>query len=272
MPYITTGDIQTYYEIRGNGPALVFIHGAWVSRRMWQGQLAHFSQSFRVITYDVRGHGLTGGSSLDRYSMELFADDLSALLKALDLKTPVICGLSMGGMVAQSYAVKYVDDLRALILADTAISSSLTLSDKLIKYVLGPKWFFTLLVRLLGVKRYADFAFWYARKSRSNEWVGAVDTIAYEKEEMVQFETGEFNKIFSALYDFSLLPLSRIKVPVLIVNGQYESNAVFTHTAFAEKSIPDVRSVTIPQAGHSSNLENPRAFNQVVAEFLEGLK
>jgi pimeloyl-ACP methyl ester carboxylesterase len=131
MPKIKTGDIQTYYESSGIGDPIVFIHGAWVNLKMWQPQVEYFSRSYRVITYDIRGHSETGGSARRRYSMELFADDLVALVDALKLDKPSICGISMGGMVAQAYAVKYRHQLRALVLADTAVSSALTPGDKL---------------------------------------------------------------------------------------------------------------------------------------------
>ncbi len=270
MPKIQTADIKTYFEIRGNGFPLVFIHGGWVSHRMWDPQAEYFSNNYQVITYDVRGHGNTGGSRIRRYDMGLFADDLASLLEVLGIKNPVICGLSMGGMIAQAYAVRHPDNLAALILSDTAIASAYTLSDKIIKYVLGPKWLLTLMVRLLGVRRYADFAFWYAKKSRSEKWVGSNKRISdYEKQEMIQFGTAEFNKIFSALYDFKLQDLSRIKVNTLILNGEFESKAVFFHAVKFKQMIPHARSLIIPQAGHTSNLENPQAFNEAVEDFLK---
>ncbi|MBN1191187.1 MAG: alpha/beta hydrolase [Dehalococcoidales bacterium] len=270
MPTTQTGDIRTFYEVYGNGFPMVFIHGGWVNQRMWKPQADYFSRNFKVITYDVRGHGQTGGSLKKRYSMELFADDLSALLEALEIKAPVICGLSMGGMIAQAYAAKYPHNLSALVLSDTAASSELTLSDRITKYLLAPEWLFTLMVRLFGVKKYAGFAFWYAGKTRSEKWAGMDKSVLeYEKSEMVRFETKEFNKIFSALYSFKLQHLSGMKVKVLIINGEFESKAVFLHTAEMKNLIPNAGSVIIPGAGHMSNLENPDVFNREMEKFLQ---
>jgi non-heme chloroperoxidase len=272
MPEIKTNDIQTYYEINGKGLPVVFIHGGWVSHKMWQPQVDYFSSNFQVITYDVRGHGYTGESSKKQYSMELFADDLSALVEGLGINKPVICGLSMGGMIAQVYAVKYPDNLSALILSDTAASSALTTGDKITKHVLAPEWLFRILVSLIGVKRYADFAFWYAGKSRSEKWVGLDKTVlSYEKQEMIQFGTREFNKIFSALYDFKIQELSKIKVKTLIINGEFESKAVFYHAKKMMQLIPDTKSLVIPNAGHTSNMENPQAFNKAMENFIKEL-
>lgn len=270
MPKMKTNDIMTYYEIHGEGHPLVFIHGGWVSHKMWKPQVEHFSINYKVITYDVRGHGNTGGSSKKKYSMEMFADDLKTLIDKLQIEKPVICGLSMGGMIAQSYAVKYSDNIKAVILSDTAVSTELTLSDKIIKYILAPKWIFLLIVRLLGVKRYANFAIWYAEKSRGKKWIGQDESIIeYEREEMIKFDVKEFNKIFAGLYDFKLQELSNINVPTLIINGEFESKLVFKHLKKMKELISNSSTVVIPNAGHVSNLENPEEFNKVVMKFLE---
>ena len=273
MPFINTRDIATYYETYGCGLPIVFVHGGWVSQKMWQPQIDFFARDCRAITYDIRGHGKTGGSLRAKYTIELFADDLSALLIALEIKKPVICGISMGGMVAQVFAATYPDSLRALVLCDTAASSALDFSDRILKYVLAPKWFFLLLVRILGVKRYAGFAFWYARKTRGKHWVGTNKKVAeYEKKEMLTFDTVEFNKVFSAVYDFGLQQLSQIKVDTLVMNGEFESGAVFRHTRKILESVPNAVSAVIPDAGHTSNMENPAAFNATMQEFLEHLQ
>lgn len=226
MPNVKTNDITTYYEIYGEGYPLVFIHGGWVNHEMWEPQVEHFSKHYEVITYDVRGHGQTGGSTKKKYSVELWADDLKALLDALSIKKSVICGLSLGGLIAQAYAVKYPDNLRALILADTGVSSALTLSDKIQKYLIAPKFLFLSIVRLLGTKRYADFALWIAKMTRGEKWFGLKQEVRdYVRKCMSEFSVEEFNKIFGAIYDFTLLDLLKIKIPTLIINGEFESKA-----------------------------------------------
>jgi pimeloyl-ACP methyl ester carboxylesterase len=131
VPTLETNDIKTYYEDTGTGTPIVFVHGGWMDHRMWASQVEAFADEYEVITYDIRGHGRTGGSFEKRYTIELFAADLMALVEGLDIDCPVVCGLSLGGMIAQTYAVRYPEGLRALILADTAVSARLTLSDTL---------------------------------------------------------------------------------------------------------------------------------------------
>ena len=76
MPSIQTNDIHTYYDRRGDGPPLVFIHGAILDHAQWEPQLERLSESYTTIAYDVRGHGRTGGSAKESYSIDLFGEDV----------------------------------------------------------------------------------------------------------------------------------------------------------------------------------------------------
>lgn len=116
VPEVRTNDILTCHEVNGEGRPLVFIHGAGASHDMGRPQVEHFSREYKVVTYDVRGHGQSQGADT-KYSCGLFPDDLRTLLKGFDIEKPVIFGLSLGGMIAQAYAVKHPDDLSGLVLA-----------------------------------------------------------------------------------------------------------------------------------------------------------
>ena len=268
MPRLRTNDVETYYESRGSGPPVVFVHGAWVDRRQWTPQVEALADDYRVVTYDVRGHGRTGPSAEERYSVELFAADLRALIEALGLDRPVVCGLSLGGMIAQAYAARY-DELRGLVLADTAVSTRLTWKDTLTS-LLAPKWAMTSTVRLLGPRRYVDVAFWLARVTRDADWFGRDPAVAaYVRETMSAFDAREFNKVFGATYDFRRVDLGAITAPTLVLDGEFESDSVFEHTAHLQRSLADVRTGVIPEAGHTSNMENPEAFTAELQAFLD---
>lgn len=235
---------------------------------MWNPQRDALSTNYEVITYDIRGHGRTGPSAERRYTIELLASDLRALVEELELDRPIICGLSLGGMIAQTYAIRYGDDLSALILADTAVSTMLTLRDKLTR-LLFPGWAMRATVRLLGPQRYVDVAYWLAEVTRGEDWFGRDEDVrSYVRETMSSFSTAEFNKIFRAIYDFRRVDLAAIRVPTLILNGEHESRSVFTHAAYMKRTIPNARSAIVTGAGHTSNLENPTGFNREVSDFL----
>ena len=85
MPRVNTNNVETYYEIHGDGAPLVLIHGVGACHKLWQPQIEPFSQRFRVIVYDVRGHGESTGYD-EKYSVRLFASDLKVLLDSLKLR------------------------------------------------------------------------------------------------------------------------------------------------------------------------------------------
>lgn len=258
MPAIKTNDIHTYYKIHGTGTPLVFIHGAGVTHQMWHIQVPFFSKEYQVLTYDLRGHGQSGGSD-QQYTCEIFADDLKILLDLLKIDDPTICGFSLGGMIAQEYAVKYPEALRKLILVDTAASSALTWGDKLEKLVF-PKGAVKWLIRRLSPERYADFSLWFFKEMNP-------EVKDYIRREQLSFKREELLNVTDAIYAFELLDLSKIMVPTLIIVGEQERKSVFTHAKKMNELIRTSSLVKIPNAMHMSNLENPEQFNQIVFQF-----
>lgn len=119
MPNVPTRDIITYYEEQGSGEPLVLIRGLGSDLQAWAPQVEGLSKHFRVITYDNRGAGRSGAP--DRpYSIAGMADDLAALLDALGIDSASVLGFSMGGMVAQEFALKHPTRLNKLILLATS--------------------------------------------------------------------------------------------------------------------------------------------------------
>jgi pimeloyl-ACP methyl ester carboxylesterase len=118
MPYVPTRDIITYYEEAGSGEPLVLIRGLGSDLQAWAPQLPILAKHFRVIVYDNRGAGRTGAPDKP-YSIAGMADDLAALLDALKIEKAHVLGYSMGGMVAQEFALRHANRLEKLILLAT---------------------------------------------------------------------------------------------------------------------------------------------------------
>ncbi|MFW9853763.1 MAG: alpha/beta fold hydrolase [Candidatus Thorarchaeota archaeon] len=269
MPEIQVNGLEIYYETTGKGRPLVFIHGAFVSSTMWNPQVAYFSKNYQTLVYDLRGHGRTGPSDKKKYSVELYADDLAQLLSRLNIQKPILCGLSLGGMIAQVFATKYFERLSALIVSDTAVTITLAKWDYVVRYLIGPKWLMLVSLRMMGVKRFIRFSFWLAKFTRSKEWLGNREIIEYEKNEMLQLDTNEYLKILGSIYDFKLQDLAKVRVPTLVLNGQYEPKSIFKHARKMQELITDCEVDIIPDAGHVTNLENIGDFNQRIKTFLE---
>jgi pimeloyl-ACP methyl ester carboxylesterase len=120
MPVATVNGVRINYEVHGDGPPIVLSHGYTASLRMWDGQIGPLSRRYRVVVYDTRGHGDSEApASPDAYSIATFAEDQAALMDHLGIERAIIGGLSMGGMVAQEFALRYPRRVEALLLCDT---------------------------------------------------------------------------------------------------------------------------------------------------------
>lgn len=267
MPTVRSNDIETYYEQRGDGPPIVFVHGAIVDHSQWEPQLEDLSDEYTTIGYDVRGHGRTGGSVDDPYSIDLFAEDLDALITALDLDAPVLCGLSMGGCIAQVYAATHPERIAGLVLADTFSPRILDWRERvqflLLKATIPP-------VRLVGYERVERVMVWLQERIQGKGVSGDYEKIEQLRDEAPKMATEEFAKVIHALTNFheTELDLSTITVPTLVLYGEHDAGFIRRHAPKLGDAITDATVLEVPEAGHASNLDNPDFFTSALREFL----
>ncbi|WP_436927268.1 alpha/beta fold hydrolase [Halosimplex amylolyticum] len=268
MPTVRTNDIETYYERRGEGPPVVFVHAAILDRTQWDAQVDVLSDEYSVITYDVRGHGRTGGSAVGRYSIELFADDLAALIDALDLEKPVVCGFSTGGCIAQVYAARHPDRLAGLVLSDTFTPELLSPLEWLQRSVIPRATIPP--ARIFGYERVEKVMVWVQERIAGEEFSGDYGNVEKLRETGPSMETDEFAKVIRALAFFhrSAVDLTAISVPTLVMYGENEAGFVRTQAARLGAEIPDATVRVIPGGGHASNLDNPEFFTNAVRGLL----
>lgn len=120
MPFLDLADLTVHYRSDGAGRTIVvFINPLGTDLRVWDDVLTEMAAAVRCLRYDKRGHGLTTATP-SPYSIDDLADDLIRLLDARDIDQAVLCGLSIGGLIAQRLAIRCPDRIQALILCDTA--------------------------------------------------------------------------------------------------------------------------------------------------------
>lgn len=271
MPTLQTNGVETYYERRGEGPSVVFVHASVLDHSQWDGQVAALADDYTTVAYDVRGHGRTGGSAAESYSIGLFAEDLHALVEGLDLDRPVVCGHSMGGLVAQRYAATYPDEVGGLVLADTWTPPILGVDD----------WFVRRL--MLNAAVLPARLFGYERVERAHVWLyerlfagssGQYGRIVDLREGMAPMATDEFVKVIRATTGDheSSIDLPTIPVPSLVLFGADDLPFVKRHAAELAARIPSASVTEVPRAGHASNLDNPEFFTATLREFLATLR
>lgn len=265
---IKAGNTKTSYELNGNGESIVLIHGFSDNLTMWFNQISEFSEQYKILTYDVRGHGLT--ETLDsKFSIDLFADDLYELINALNIEETHVLGYSMGGRIGLNFAIKYPEVIKSLILANSGIpGAGFYLSEQEIE-VMDAKH--NLMKNLLDTgdmesisEVMTAFSFSPGFKDREPE--------IYQKYKEIKLRNNPenyFSIIESIKDNFKNPPdLTQLKCPTLLIGGNQDGLMDINIIKSMESVIPNVQLKTLP-TGHASALEKPDQFNHIVLEFLD---
>jgi pimeloyl-ACP methyl ester carboxylesterase len=242
---VRTNGVDTYYERRGEGAPVVFVHGAIMDHRMWGPQFDALADEFTVVTYDVRGHGHTNGSCREHYSIDLFADDLALLVEGLDLDRPVVCGASMGGAIAQSYAVRHPEKLSGLVLSDSFTPAVLDWRDRMqMRSLTGAVW----PVKIFGIRRVQALMTWAQERFVDPGSRGDYETVARLQAEAPAIPPSEFAKVVRATARFihEDLDLESIAVPTLVFYGEHTVGTIRRHVPAFESRVPDVEVREVP--------------------------
>jgi 3-oxoadipate enol-lactonase len=252
--------IETYYEIHGKegAPWLVLSHSLACSLRMWDDQIAALKDRFRVLAYDTRGHGQSAAPK-GAYTLEQLADDLHGLLRNLKIDKAHFCGLSMGGMIGQTFALKYPGIFQSLILCDTTS-----------RYPAAAAGLWQERIRIAesqGLKPLVQPTVerWFTEPFRKNK-AEEVKKIA------AQIEKTPVNGYVGCCHALPKIDvtarLKEINCPALVICGEDDPGTPPAMAREIQQNLPGAKLVLIPQAAHLSNLEQPAAFNRALGEFL----
>ena len=267
---ITVADFELTYLDSGQGsnpaqqPTLLFVHGFPLDGKMWREQLEPLSKQNRILVPDLRGFGnSTLGSQTMR--MELLADDLVAMLDALQITQPVVlCGLSMGGYVAWQFVQRHRQRLCAMILCDTKSAGdteeAATNREKMAQHVMQRGTSFV--AEAMLPKMFAPAAI----EERSAGVQLVQQTILNTQPETI----AAAQRAMAVRPDVTN-QLSAMAVPSLVVVGELDAISPPEEMEAIAKALPQAEFVQIAGAGHMSPLEKPAAFNAAVQDFLNRL-
>jgi len=243
-----------------NASAVVLIHGFPFSHEMWTPQIQALQKQYRIVAYDLRGHGSSGVGD-GQYMLEFFVDDLLALLDYLKIERALLCGLSMGGYIALRMVERNPERVGALILADTQAKADS--NEARLKRAAAIKS-----VKTNGVNAYADNFV----KSVFAPQTFTGNKAAVEKiRQIIQgnSSTGICGALLAlASRTDTTEALANIKVPTLILVGEHDTLTPPSASQEIHSRIPNSEIHVIPNAAHMSNLENPEDFNKQVLSFL----
>ncbi len=248
---------------RADSPVIIFVHGFPLNKTMWSSQVEALEKNYRVITYDIRGHGESEAGS-ERFSIELFADDLFRLMDELDIKKCVLCGLSMGGYIALHAIQKSPAKFGALILCDTQCNvDTPEVKEKRMSDIDH--------IKKSGLKEYAEnnlknLFMPVSLQSKKDE----VESVKKMIREMsVQSLTDTLHAL--ANRNETCEKLSKIEQPVLIIVGEEDNITPPSKGQFMQNKIKDSELKIVENAGHLSNLENAGQFNKYLNNFISSI-
>ena len=255
MPVIDRGGVAIHYETHGPGsdtaPAILLSHGYGATCRMWDGQVAAFADRYRIILWDMRGHGQSGDPADPAlYSQALTVGDMATVLDACGEGRAIIGGLSLGGVMSLAFQLAHPGRVRALMLCDT-----------------GP-----------GFRNPEARAAWNERalarardlETRGLSAFGGGAETRLGRHRSAQGLAGAARGMLTQ-HDGSLIDsLPHIAVPALVLVGNEDKNFLAAADYMAGK-IPGAQKAVIPGAGHAANLDQPEGFNRAVEAFLAGM-
>jgi 3-oxoadipate enol-lactonase len=259
MQFARLNEVNLHHQLIGGPPSkptLVFVNSLGTDFRMWRDVVVRLVGEATIITYDKRGHGLSGVGRTP-YSMETLASDLAALLDHLRVRNAIICGVSVGGMIAQQLYALRPDLVEALALCDT-------------------------------LPRIGDHAFWSARIARIEaEGLGGVAEGILERWFTPEFRRPDNAEYIGYLTMFERQPVEgylatcaalrdadlgalapHIGVPTLCVVGDRDMSIPAAAVADFARAIPHARFELIRACGHLPSVEQPEALTAILRAFM----
>lgn len=245
------------YSIAGaaSAPTLLFINSIATTRELWARQVPRLAKSFRVITYDARGHGFSQVTAGD-YTIEQLGRDALAVLDDAGAETAHVCGISLGGITAMWMGVHAARRIKSLVLANTAARiGSVEMWSERIAFV-----------KQQGMATLADLTMprWFTEGFRARE----PHTIEQFRSMIAACSQDGYLRCCAALRDEDLREAIRgIACPVLCIAGNSDPATPPEALQFIHERIAGSRLVRL-DAAHLTNVEQHEAFTNAVTEFI----
>jgi len=265
MPAVKVGDVSIYYEVHGEGEPLLLIMGYGHNSGHWFSQIPGLSQEYGVIAFDNRGTGRSDKPDIP-YTIEMMARDAAGLLEALGIDAAHIYGVSMGGMIAQEFALRYPDKVIGLILGCTncggrnsimpdAEAMELLFDTERMKRLTpeqGARETLPFLCNQEFIDNNPDIAEQYIAK-----------TVAY-----VTPLHGYIRQAGAIMKHDTYERLPQIKAPTLVIAGAADRLVPVENSRILASRIPNAELVILENMGHFFSMEALEEANKAILDFL----
>ena len=244
------------YELHGKQGSswLILSHSLACSVRMWDPQVAALKDRYCILNYDMRGHGKSAAPQ-GPYTLDMLADDVLGLMKELGIKRATYMGLSIGGMIGQTLALKRPELFDKMVLADTSHAQP----PEAIK-----QWEERIRVaQTQGMKALVPSTMerWFTPSFRESPPAKKIAKLIEDTPVAGYIGCGQ-----AIMKLNTTARLKDIQLPVLAIAGEADPSA--PGTRHIGENVPGAKLVMIPKAAHIANIEQPETFNQALRAFL----
>jgi len=250
-----------------NAPCLVFTHGATLDHKMFDPQIPTLaSAGYSILTWDMRGHGLSKPIGAN-FTLKQVTDDLLFLLDSLEIRQVILIGHSFGGFVTQEFTRQHPERVKALCLIGcTDLAARPSVMMRIASKIL-PR-----LLPLFSVKNFQKRTLENLSEKESVVNYAVDTTNLLSKEEFIEIIMAGVECLgFDSGYGHGYI----IPMPFLLTHGERDkaNEGIFSRNGpkWAEKE-PNCTYQVVPDAGHTANQDNPEVFNQILLEFLNKIK
>ncbi len=254
---------RMYYEARGKGEPVVFLHGFSLDSRMWEGQQG-LAKKYRVIVADMRYHGRSEAPEKSENSVAESAADVVGLLDHLNIDGAHLVGLSMGGGIALETALRYPERVRSLTLVASGVEGVPFSKEAAARFV-----------KYMGLHKEKGAAAFREALLSDPLFVGVRKNPKLTRQVRAMMEAFNVDKALAGNRKPSprsqLERLPEVKTPTLVMIGALDVPDIIKADEAAAQGIPGARKIVYPDAGHMINMERPKKFNRDLEAFLKGL-
>jgi 3-oxoadipate enol-lactonase len=259
---VKTNGIETNYVIDGEGPWLTMSHSLASNLTMWDEQAKLLARKFKVLRYDTRGHGGSGAPP-GPYTLDQLADDAKALFDALGIEQTHWVGLSMGGMVGETFALKHPGFFQSMVLADTTARRPPNAAE-----MWGER---IRIAESQGMDALVEstLARWFTEPYRQSR----KDVMERIGNHIRSTPVAGFVGCCHAISKVDVLDrLPEIKCPALVIVGEEDHGTPPEMARAIHANLPGSELVLIPNAAHFSNVEQEKAFDDAMTAFLDRVR
>lgn len=255
----TNKDLELAYLDNGTGEPLVFIHGVGSYKESWDGVNDLILGDFRRVRYDLRGHGDTSAYP-GPYTLKNFTDDLLGLINCLEFTKINLVGFSLGGLIAQGFALDHPERLKRLILISTIADRTQEEHDRVTAR----------LSRLLQSDASNHLTAALDRWFTDDFIKRRPDVIEQRFEYMKKNDPDSYKAAYEVLCSYDLGDqLHKITAKTLVMTGENDVGSTPRMAAVMKEKIPDCRLRILPDLKHSILLEAPALVSAEINNFLK---